>query len=644
MNVPLFSTPVSIHGMQVANRFVMAPMSVRYAAPNGEVTEKLISYYEARAAGGAGLIIVEASCVELAGKNGPNGLAVYDDSHISGLSKLVRRVKKHGTKIALQLVHRGRCASSLVTGQPVKLVSYVPGFCPESGCVMQESEIESVIDSYGAAARRAREAGFDAVELHGAHGYLINQFLSPLTNRRTDNYGGTPEKRMHFALRVLERVKAFAGEDFPVIFRMDSLEGYPGGLTIEDTMPIAKALVDAGVDALHVSAGIYESGLDVPSAYTPRAWNVDNAAAVRKAVDARVPVIAVGRICTPEVAENVLEEHKADMIALGREMLADPQFVNKALSGRSAEIIPCIACNEGCIGRTAKNLEAQCALNPSTGMEHLAVSAPASPVDESVWVIGGGPAGMEAALTAARLGRKVTLWEKNPELGGLLNLADNPPDKQELSRIVSSYAARLAACGVDVRTGVEVTADDVIKAAPDHVFVATGSVPVMPRFCASIPGAVPAEEVLSAPSFNFSNALVLGGGLIGCETAHLLAENGVHVTILEMKPELASDMQARARTILLQKLKELGVTVMTEREVVGPGENGSILIRNRFGGQETLTGFDKVVVAVGYRPRQNLSADLAAGGVTFHDMGDCRKVGKIMDAVHQARKTVQSVL
>ena len=628
-----------IGNLEIKNRFVMAPMGVRYAAPNGEVTEQLISYYETRAKGGVGLIIVETSHIEIAGKNMIGGLGIYSDKHILGLQCLTDRIHAQGAKVAIQLLHRGRNASDAVTGEPVKLVSFVPNICPAHGRVLTVPEIEYLIEIYGEAALRAKKSGFDAVEIHGTHGYLINQFMSPLTNQRTDEYGGNFENRMRFPLRVIECVRRKVGPDFPILFRMGTQEGYPGGLSMREALPIADSLAKSGIDALHVSAGITESNLVIPNAEKSEAWNSDDTGKIKRLVGS-LPVVAVGRYSSPQKAEEVLREGKADFIALGRPLLADPEYVKKFFVGQQNEIMHCIACNEGCIGRTTGGLDVRCVLNPLTSKEYLG-SFPCrvgSPLN--IWVVGGGPAGMEAALRAAELGNNVTLLEKTAELGGLLSLASKPPYKENLLEIVSSYKARMHRVGVKVLTNTPVKAEDVLKARPDMVFVATGSSPVVPSFCQNVPVAVTAARILAGENVPGDKVVILGGGMVGCETAEFLAAQGKEVTILELRSELAADMLPGPRGALMRRLTALNVRWITNAEIISISQDGIIQYKDRFSVLKTLSSVSRLVIAAGYRPNIELCVDLDRLNISFVDIGDCRRVGKIMDAIHGAFKSV----
>jgi len=628
--------PAFIGRMELRNRLVMPAMATNFATPDGRVTERLIAYHRARAKGGVGLIVVEASYVHPGGKGFSNEVGIYNDDLIPGLKRLVEAVHDGGAKIAIQLFHAGRQTSSKITGQPLvapSSVRYSPA--EEMPKELSLEEIRSLLQAFKDAARRARVAGFDAVEIHGGHGYLLNQFFSPYTNKRTDRYGGSFENRVRFSLEVVAAVREAVGDDFPIIFRLSAEEYVSGGLTLEDTKLLAKEMVRAGVSALHVSAGIRESGAMItPPMAVPQGCYVGYAMSIKEAIGGKVPVIAVGRIRDPLMAEQIISQGKADFVAMGRALLADPDLPNKAAEGKFEDIRRCIGCNEGCIGRLTKGLDITCTVNPLVGREaEFDLSQPA-PRAKKVMVVGAGPAGLEAALIAALRGHRVTLYEREAELGGQVRVAAVPPYKAELRDLVDHLVGQVRKVGVTVKTEKEVTLGTVEAASPDVIIVATGGVPVRPE----IPGAdrdnvVLARDVLTGKARTGQRVVIVGGGLVGCETAEFLADKGKTVTVVEMLPAIASDVEARTRTLLLRRMKEKNITVMVETvvEEIGPNE----VIVNTKGERGTIADVDTVVLAVGYRSDNTLLELLQKSGTKAVGVGDCIKPRRILDAIHE---------
>lgn len=606
-------------------------MSTKFAAPDGGVTERMLRYYETRAEGGAGLVIIEATAVDRSGQSFSRGLDISSAANFDGLAELACRVKRYGARVAIQLQHGGRASLPQYSGHAVPLVSSVPGVTPyDNSVVLAEKEIARLIGCWSTAAARAREAGFDMVEIHGAHGYLISQFFSPYTNKRTDNYGGSLENRMRFPLEVCRAVRTAVGRDFPVLYRMSAVEGLPDGVTLEDSVELSRRLVAEGIDALHVSVGLRETSFMVsPPACVEKGWNASLSRAIRDGISAAVPVIVAGRIVDEQTADAILNRGDADMVAMGRALIADPFLPAKVLAGQTETILRCIGCNEGCAGGSARGTGVGCALNPFTGAEgRYDLSPVAAP--RRVVVIGAGPAGMQAALTARMRGHAVELYERTDRLGGLLNVACKPPYKDDLRAITASFALRLEQAGVRVHLGTEASLEAMKNA--DVVLVATGSVPVFPGFCRSTP-AVVAEQILSGAVESGRKALVIGGGLIGCETADFLIQRGGEVSILELQPELARDMEVRTRRYMLLRLKEHGVQCLTSTQILEITPEGRVKIRKSSGVEDWLEGFDTLVVAVGYRSETDLATRLEEDGCTVVRIGDCARVGTIMTAI-----------
>ncbi len=621
---------ITINGMTVRNRIVMPPMDTSYGSTDHEVTEQLIEYHRRRAQGGVGLIIVEYTSVDPGGRCTATHLGIYNDHFIPGFKRLTEAVHKYGAKIALQIHHGGLKAKPEHSGGQIVAPSAIPD--PYVGAVPREltiPEIEELVEAFGQAARRTKAAGFDMVEIHGAHGYLINQFLSPWYNHRTDAYGGSFEKRLRFALEVIHRVREAVGPDFPVGIRVVGEETGGEGLTLQDTVRIAPRMVEAGVDVIHVSIGGIGAGPNLvvaPMAMDP-GFNVYSAAAVKRVVD--VPVITVGRINDPHLADQVLLNGNADMVAMGRAILADPDLPTKAAEGRFDEIRKCFACTDAC-----SKWPIHCNNNPELGRE---AEWDLSPTEElkTVWVVGGGIAGLEAATLAARRGHRVTLFEKEEQLGGQIHPAAAPPHKGGLLNAMTSRMALLDKYGVEVRVGTAVTADMVREELPDVVILATGSRPLKP----SIPGidrpeVVQAKDVLVGKAFVGPRVAMLGGGMVGSEAAEYLADRRRDVTIIEMLDTIAGDMPTKARSFLIPRLKDLGVQMITGAKVEAITDHGVLV--NIGGLQQMVDGFRSIVLALGSKPNDDLAEELKGVVKELYVVGDAKQVGRIVDATAQA--------
>lgn len=631
-------TPLDIRGMRLRNRINMAPMVTNYATVQGHATDRLIEYYAARSRGGAGMITVEATVVSHDGRSFVHNLCIYDDAFIPGLRRLTDAVHEGGAKITTELYHAGRRTSALVARtQPIG-PSGVPARGGEVPREMTRADIERVQNDFVAAARRAKAAGFDAVTVHCAHGYLINAFLSAHSNKRTDDYGGDLRARARFGLEIIERIRAEVGPDFPVLCRISGSEFIDGGLTLDDMKQVAKWYEAAGVDAIDVSVGTIETGY-LTNSYMmfPRGVFVPLAEGIKEAVS--IPVFAVGRINDPYFAEQVLAEGKADAVTMGRALIADPEFVNKAQAGRTAEICPCIGCNQGCTDRIGNQLDVSCLVNPQAGRELFTQLQPAE-TPKRVVVVGGGIAGMEAATVARERGHEVELYERSGELGGQFRLGSRAPGKDEVAHFVDYLVRRVESLGVVVHTNTELTADRVDEMRPNAVVVATGARP----FTLPVPGAdraVGAWDVLLGKAQVGQKVVIIGGGQVGCETAELLAEQGREVTILEMLPELAMDMGPRAREPFLNKLVELGIDNITRATVTEIGE-GEVWF-DRGGLREKVSGVDTVVMAVGSRADNSLAEALRDKPYPVYTVGDCVKARRGFEAVHEAFTVASSL-
>jgi len=630
--------PITIKNMTVRNRFVIPPMDTGYGSEDHEVTDQLIAYWRRRAEGGMGLIIVEYTSIDPGGRCNGTQLGIYDDGFIPGFRRLTDAVHEEGAQIALQIHHGGCRAKPEHAGGEIVAPSAFPD--PGVGVVPRElsvAEIGELVDAFAQAARRAKEAGFDAVEIHGAHGYLINQFLSPWFNRREDAYGGTFEKRLRFALEVVEAVREAVGPEYPIGFRVVGEELPLGsGLRLSDTVRIAQRLEEAGVDLLHVSIGNVAPSLPAVIGPMAKDWgfNVYSAAAVKRAVS--IPVITVGRITDPVLADQIVRDGHADMVAMGRASLADPEFPRKAKEGRLEEIRRCFGCADACTQSYR-----HCNNNPELGRElHWDVSPVNDPKD--VWVVGGGVAGMEAAVVAAQRGHHVVLLEEQDKLGGQIHAAASPPHKEELLNAIANRTPLLEKYGVEVRLGTRVTRELIEEGEPDAVILATGATPAAP----SIPGidrpeVVQAKDVLTGMAFVGPKVLVLGGGMVGSETAEYLADHHREVTVVEMLETVAADMPKVPRAYLMHRLEQFGVDMLTGTKAVRIDDLG-VLVETE-DGRQMLEGYSNVVLATGSHSSNALEDEIEGVVPLLHVVGDARAVARISDATSQAAEAAMAI-
>jgi 2,4-dienoyl-CoA reductase-like NADH-dependent reductase (Old Yellow Enzyme family)/thioredoxin reductase len=644
-------TPLKIRSLEIANRVVMPPMGTGLGNPDGTVSEANIAYIKRRTQSGAGLYITEITAVHPLGYVSPGGLAVWDDQFIPGLRRLADTAHANGGKIALQLHHCGR--ESLYQTQhktavgPSAIPSYVFGLfgTPRE---MTWDEVKETIAAFGAGAKRAKAAGFDAVELHGAHGYLLMQFLSAHSNKRTDEYGGDFRARARFMIECIAEVRKQVGDDFPISIRISGEETLQNGYTIDDMQTIIPDLVKAGADVINVSFSTHGSaqvGTETPNASAPVEYAPGfKAHLARKIKDVTaVPVIAVGRFTDPFFMDEVIARGDADMVAVARQHLADPDFLKNAREGHPEDTYECLACNQGCIERLAfEGLKVRCAINPETGQELVRPEGPAK-ISRTVWVIGAGPGGLTAAIEAARLGHKVTLFEKENETGGQVNYAAKAPYKAVYGKWIRTLTANCRKQGVDIRTGMEVTEAMIDEGKPDGVILAIGAdKATCPAEGVTASVVCDAWQILNGEVVPKDDVVVIGGGLVGLETADFLCAKGVkNVTVVEMLPKAPVKRFTSHGAMLYRRLNAAGVKLLLNTKVEKI-EEGAVHVSSD-GRQQTLTPVNQVILAIGVTPRQGLKAMLVKKNIRHFIIGDAQAPRRIIEATEEGAKAAWEI-
>ena len=619
--------PVQIGRVTLKNRVVFPSMCVFFCDAEGYINDTMTEYIRERAEGGVGLIIVPGSPH---GKPGPGRPALSHNGYIPGWARLAQVVRRYGAKLFCQL-HPAKFQAG--RGEAIEDIN---DFTPQY--------IRSLIQSYADCALRARQAGVDGVEIHGAHAHEVAQFMSPLYNRRTDDYGGSTANRARFAAEIIRGIKATAGADYPLILRISGDELVEGGRRVDETAEIARLLEEAGADAIHVSCGMPESEYAISAPMDVEdLFNVDSAARVKAAVS--VPVIAVDRITTMEQADAVVQSGKADLAAMARANLADPELVAKYESRVPGPVRRCVGCNQGCRDAVAYK-KIRCMQNPRLGFEATLTLPPATGEEagRSILIAGAGPAGLEAAYQLVRRGFRPVVYERESAPGGLMKLAALPPKKERMAEVIRFRVEALKAAGVEIRCGVEVTPELVAKEAPDVLIVATGSVPALPPV-AGLDGeaVVTADDLLAGRRRLSGRVLVLGGGLTGCEAADYLAASDCRVELLEMGDRLAGGLNKSRRRFLLRRLAQSGVTVrlLTRAEVVE--QDGVRVCSGDY--RYTIAGIDGVVVATGRAPLDRLSQRVRelSPKTRVLVIGDAERPGLAIDAICQGARAAARV-
>jgi len=610
-------SPIMIRNLQIRNRVVMSPVTTRFASESGAVTNQLIDYHVERAKAGVGLQIVENANIQ--DQPPPYMLRLHSDGMIAGFNELAESIKGWGARVGIQLnaigaIRQGTNVNKLTTEQ-----------------------IFSVMDDFTAAALRVKIAGFDLVEIHGAHAYFIAQFTSARHNRRNDEWGGTWEKRANFLITLIRRTREKVGNDFPISLRISGDEFIEGGRTIEETERMVSLFEKAGIDLLNVSGGGPDTRewTGLPMAF-PQGALVYLAERLKKCVS--IPVVTVGRINDPQLADRIIREGKADMVAFGRALIADPYLIQKAFQGKFAEMRRCTACMDCRMRVVDLGLRMKCSINADVGKEGESVLLLARK-PRKVMIIGAGPAGMEAARIARLRGHRVSLYDQQKKLGGQVNLAVMPPHKEELKNILDYLGHQMKVLKIQVKLGVRVDSGMIQRTKPDVVVIATGAEPILPSFEGSLlPKLLTPQGVLEKKLPREENFLIIGGASLGCELAEYLAEKGKKVSVVEILGQMAADAESNARKLLAQRLAEKKVLLYTRSRVQRFAGNRA------FGVNENDERFevpaDIVVAAMGAQ----------AGALTIkglekmrpapevYTIGDCRQAGKIMQAIHDGNR------
>ena len=643
-----------IGALELKNRLVMAPMSCNLAK-DGFVTERMIRFFVERAKGGVGLITIGDGIVDTPlGNNVRESTAIDDDMYIPYVKKLTQAVKAHGAKMCLQLSHAGRRAGRVSKAGYLDITKGLIPVAPSSiahpvvGQVvpkeLTQEEIEEIVEKFGEASRRAIEAGFDAIGLHCAHMYLCGQFLSPWANKRTDEYGGDFEGRLRFVHEVIERIRKKISRGYPIIVRMNGQEP-DGGNSLGDIRRIAQRFEEIGVDAIHVSVGFgapIKTPDFLPSVTPMRAPNgciVPLAENIKRAVS--IPVIAVNKIGDIDLAEKILEEGRADLIAMGRPLIADPYLPLKGMEGKREEIVPCISCCQGCIQNVLDRDEAvSCTVNPLAAREGEIHITPTQQ-QKKIMVVGGGPGGLTAAKILVERGHRVIIYEKESELGGQLKAASIPPGKKDILKLKHYLIERIERLGIESHSGEEVDTDLIQKLRPDVLVIATGGKPIIPSVIGiEMDHVVLAKDVLLQKVKVGKSVVIIGGGQVGLEVAEHLAERGKRITVIEILDELARGIPSIVKLPLLCRLEELGVTIWTKADI-NEIQDKKVIVQYK--GSKRNVEADTVIIAAGSKPNNELFEKMKSDISEVFMVGDSLKPRRILEAITEGFETAAKI-
>jgi len=615
-----------------------APMSHPNITKEGLITPEMTAFYELRAKGGVAVVTVSEATTHIkTGRSHDRNINLEDEYVVLGLAELARAIRRHGAAASMELSHGGyRSGADAYDKNAISAeVKYGASACilPNGKEVfeMPKDLISEIVASFGTGAALCKRAGFDMIMLHGGHGWLIHQFLSPLSNRRTDEYGGSLENRARIALEILDSIRAAVGPSFPIEFRMSAEEYVDGGYDLTEAIEIAK-LVESKIDLLHVSTGNlnYNSGRTHPTMFEERGCNVFYAAEMKKHV--KIPVAAIGALADPAMMEEIILSGKADVVYMGRALLADPYLPHKALLGKDEDILTCIRCNT-CFAERANTKSRLCALNPAIGRELYIDDIIPAGEQKKVLVAGGGPAGMQAAITAAARGHRVILCEKSGELGGALKHEKAIPFKTDVYKMIGSKEMEMRKAGVEVRLNTAVTSGYAEKESPDVLIAAIGAAPVKPALEGiDGPNVLMAEDAVVKPELIGHRVAILGGGLVGCELAIHLAGMGKDVTLVEMTDSLANNANSSQKRIVAQVINEnAGILVKLESKGVKVTAEGLVCADSSGAGEMVYA--DTIICAAGQRELYDEAENLLDSAPEVVLIGDCIKPGNIIEAI-----------
>lgn len=627
-------SPIQIGPMTVKNRFVVPPMGNNFANPDGTWSDQSVAYYAERAKGQFGLITIEATVVHHGAKGGPKKPCLYDDSSIESLKKITDACHAQGAKVSIQLQNAGPEGNAKNAGAPIEAASAIPSvYGKDTPVEVPTEKVYELVKGYGDAAERAMKAGADAVEIHMAHGYLVNSFISPRTNKRVDEFGGNFENRMRFPRLIVEEVKRRVGGKVAILARINSSDEVEGGDDVHDSAAIAAYLEDCGVEGLHVSRAVHikDEYMWAPTA-VHAGFSADLVTEIKRAVS--IPVITVGRYTEPYYAELLLREGRADLVAFGRQSLADPHMPEKAMNDNLEDLVPCIACLQGCVANMYKGEPICCLVNPFLG--HEAQGYPKAEKSKKVMVIGGGVAGMCAAFVAAERGHDVSLYERTDKLGGNMRLAAYPPGKGDITNMIRSYIVRCEKAGVKIHMNTTVDLEMVKAEKPDAVIVSTGSrTLILPIEGIENPAIIHGSDLLDGKRAAGKKVLVVGGGMVGCETAAFLGEQQHDVTVIEYRDTVGADVIHEHRVFLMEDFKNYGIKEITGAKVCKFFDDG-VEYESPDGSRHEVRGFDSVVLSMGFKNYNPFAEQLEELGQEVYVVGDATRARRALDATKEA--------